>query len=124
MVKTALRLWSTNRLIERTWRLSGPEKLGMTPVADESNPWCGIVPVTPIMDQQLDQIVIRRILVPMKEELLKHLTNAIHDDRDSKNRWIEIFLTTFVLLNNCEIQLHQERQFAKRYGMTVRPIYI
>src|SRR6266511_3934799 len=119
LVNLALQLWSTTRLIEKTWTFCGTETLGMEPVTDVTNPWLGTVPVTPIMDQQLDQIVIRHFLVPLKNKLLVQLEKAVIDDTSVKRRWFEIFLVKFILLHNIEVQLAHSRQFAKRYGMTV-----
>jgi hypothetical protein len=119
MVHQALILWSTTRLIERTWRICGKDTLGLEPVLDKSNPWCNIIPVTPIMDQQLDQIVIREVLTPLKIYILKELHSRMENREKAKRYWFEIFLTIFVLLNNVETQLSMERQFAQRYGMSV-----
>ena len=120
MVKLALRLWSASRLIGRTWCLCGPERLDMDIVSDRTNPWYGMNPVTPIMDQQLDQIAIHRVLVPTRNSLLSQLQDAMNEDIEAKKRWLEIYLTSFVLLHNCSVQLAEERQFARRYGMLVR----
>jgi hypothetical protein len=120
MVHLALRLWSASRLIGCTWHLCGPERLDMDIVSDCTNPWYGMNPVTPIMDQQLDQIAICQVLVPIKKSLLSQLHEAVHEDSKAKKRWLEIYLTSFVLLHNFSVQLAEERQFARRYGMSVR----
>lgn len=122
MVRMALSIWLNSRFLERTWRICGAERLGIDLVCDESNPWNGIVPVTPIMDQQLDDIVIRWTLVPLEEKLLRQLNQKIYDHQKAKENWLEIYLTIFLLLNNTEVQLAHYRQFARRYGFSVSGI--
>jgi hypothetical protein len=130
MVEQALILWATTRLIEKTWRICGEDTLGIEPPLEKSNPWKGIIPVTPIMDQQLDQIVIRHVLTPLRDYVLKELSTRLGSRETAKKYFFEIYLTIFVLLNNAETQLSCEHQFAKRYGMSVsincrlEPLYI
>ena len=84
MVQTAIYNWSTTRFIERTWRICGAETLDMEPMSDKTNPWNGIIPVTPIMDQQMNQIVIREILIHWREALLRRLNQKIFDYEKQK----------------------------------------
>jgi hypothetical protein len=118
-VEQALILWSATRLIEQTWRVCGEDTLGFEPPSEKSNPWKGIIPVNPIMDQQLDQIVIRYLLTPLRDYILTKLHSRLESREKAKKHWFEIYLTMFVLLNNAETQLSMERQFAQRYGMSV-----
>ena len=118
-MQTAICIWSTTRFIERTWRICGTETLGMEPISDKTNPWNGIIPVTPIMDQQMDQIVIREILIPWRDALLRQLNQKIFDYEKRKENWSRIYLTMFILLNNTEVQLAHLLQFARRYGFSV-----
>lgn len=69
------------------------------------------------MDQQLDQIVIQWILNPLKQSILASLKRLT--EKRAKENLFEIYLTTFILLNNSEVQLAHARQFAQRYGMSV-----
>ena len=130
MVEQALILWATTRLIEKTWRICGEDTLGIEPPSEESHPWKDIIPVTPIMDQQLDQIVIRHVLTPLRDYVLKELNTRLESRETAKKYFFEIYLAIFVLLNNAETQLSFEHQFAKRYGMSVsincrlEPLYI
>ena len=91
----------------------------MEPISDKTNPWNGIIPVTPIMDQQMDQIVIREILIPWRDALLRQLNQKIFDYEKRKENWSRIYLTMFILLNNTEVQLAHLLQFARRYGFSV-----
>ncbi|KAL2869465.1 uncharacterized protein BJX67DRAFT_379019 [Aspergillus lucknowensis] len=119
-IQIALQIWCATRLTEETWRFTGPDTLDLHTITDPSNPWHGIIPVTPIMDQQLDQIVIRHVLQKRRDWLLPRLQRAIENDWNAKSRWIEIFTTFFILLHSSTIQLQQERAFATRYGMSGR----
>ena len=123
MVQTALSIWSTTRLIKRTWRICSAETLGMQAVCDRNNPWNGIIPVTPIMDQQLlDQIIIREILIPWRGSLLRELDRKIYDHEKARENWFEVYLTIFILSNSTEVQLAHSLQFARRFGFSVRQV--
>ena len=121
LVHQTLVLWSSTRIIEETWRICGEETLGMVP-AQGDVPWAGIIPVTPIMDQQLDQIVIHKVLKPVGNWVLRQLNVRFQKAAKQKtvDDWLEIFLTSFILLHNCATQLQAERAFAHRYGMSGR----
>jgi hypothetical protein len=117
MLKRALDLWSAGRIIERLWRVCGDDKLGLDVIWDPANPWNGIIPIPPIMDPQLDQLVIQGYLIPLKNRLLQELQAKIN--KKSKEHFFEIYLTIFVLLSNAEQMLAHTRRFAKRFGMSV-----
>jgi hypothetical protein len=120
MVSEALDIWTTTRLIERTWKIRGKETFGIHPYEGRSDPWRGFVPVTPIMDQQLDQVVIREVLVPRRDQLLNKLKDKVYDEAGRKSHAFEVYLTLFILLNNAEMQIAAEREFAQRYGFSGR----
>lgn len=86
-------------------------------VDDPENPWFEKIPVTPIMDLQLDQIVIQSFLKPLRDSLLQELQVKIYEAR--KENWFEIFLTISILLTNAERLLQHSRNNAKRYGVRV-----
>ncbi|KAI5793689.1 hypothetical protein DFH27DRAFT_526931 [Peziza echinospora] len=118
MLRRALKLWVGSRLIEQPWRICGQETLGMNVCTDPTSPYHGRIPVTPIMDFQLDNITIHYLLMPWKAKLLKELQKKILGNR--KEDWLEIHLTMFVLLNNVERQVKHDNWFARRYGMKNR----
>ncbi|CAO2655441.1 Nn.00g105050.m01.CDS01 [Neocucurbitaria sp. VM-36] len=120
LVNKALDIWAATRLIERTWKLCGDETLGIHPFNNRSDPWKGFVPVTPIMDQQLDQVVIREILVPRKIQLLNQLKEKVYTEDNRKLHAFEVYMTFFILINNAEVQIAAEREFAQRYGFSGR----
>jgi hypothetical protein len=119
MVHLALTLWSSSRLIERTWRMLDPEKIGVEPFCGRENPWDGIVPVTPIMDGQLDEIAISEVLKPLRRAVLSQLSTILASPSRCKEEWFGVYLTCFILLNNHEFQNHHDNKFAKLHGMPV-----
>jgi hypothetical protein len=82
------------------------------------------------MNQQLDQIVIRYVMTPLRDYVLQELNTRLESRATAKKYFFEIYLAIFVLLSNAETQLSFEHQFAKRYGMSVsincllEPLYI
>ena len=123
MLKRALNLWSAGRIIEEFWRIWGEDNLGIDVVMDRTNPWHDTIPIPPIMDTQLDQLVIQGYLIPLGKSLLKELEAKML--KRSREDWLEIFLTILILLSNTEHMLAHTRRFARRYGMSVcGPAYL
>ncbi|KAF8453406.1 hypothetical protein BDZ91DRAFT_768222 [Kalaharituber pfeilii] len=118
MLRRALKLWVGSRLIEQPWRICGSERLGMEVCDDLGSPYYGRIPVTPIMDFQLDNITIHYLLMPWKSKILKELQKKILGNR--KEDWLEVHLTMFVLLNNVERQIKHDNWFARRYRLRHR----
>ena len=106
-------------MIERTWILCGDETLGIDRQHNRSDPWRGSVPVTPIMDSQLDQLVLQEILLPLGKALLQDLKEKVFNTSSIKLLAYELYLTFFILLSNAEMQLAHSRNFAKLYGLSV-----
>lgn len=77
MVSKALMMWSSTRLIEGQRSICGDDTLGVAIVSDPESLLHGTVPIVPIMDTQLDQIVIQEILEPLRDDILQ----------TSKRRW-------------------------------------
>jgi hypothetical protein len=111
-------LLAVNRMIERDWTICTPEAIGLSTVDDEESPWHGKVPITPVMDTQLDQIVIRDVLTPLRQRLLSELQAKM--ETGQKEDWFEVFLVVFILSTNTEWLLRHSRNNAKRYGAKVR----
>ncbi|KAF8424200.1 hypothetical protein EV426DRAFT_107192 [Tirmania nivea] len=118
MIRRALKLWVGSRLIEQPWRVCGKETFGMNVCLDMGSPYYGRIPVTPIMDFQLDNITIHYLLMPWKSRILKELQKKILGNR--KEDWLEVHLTMFILLNNVERQIKHDNWFARRYSFTHR----
>ncbi|KAK4174899.1 hypothetical protein QBC36DRAFT_332626 [Triangularia setosa] len=99
LVSLALDTWVAARFIESHWRVfEGGEEIGAHTTTEPGHPYDGFIPVTPIMDTQLDNLVIADLLAPMREELLKRLKAKI--DEKKRSNWLEIYLTLFVMMSN------------------------
>jgi hypothetical protein len=122
LVKTALLLWSATRMIERTWLICGDDLLGFEPMTGKIgpcrfNPYQHAIPVTPVMDTQLDELIIGGILIPLKNKLLGLMKErALSKKRED---WYELYLASFITLHNAEQVLDHMADYAKRFGMTV-----
>jgi hypothetical protein len=118
LVQGALHLLAVNRMIEYDWRLSGPETLGHIASYEPDCPWFGKVPVTPMMDTQLDQIIIHDFLNPLRRKVLDELQQKMYST--AKADFYEIFLAVFILATNTQLLLRHSRNNAVRYRATLR----
>lgn len=122
LLRNALRLWTGTRIIEQPWEIVGDEKLGMAESNDAGSPYFGKVPVTPVMDFQIDNITIHKILLPLRKETLQELQKKVLANR--RKDFVEIFLTIYILLHNIELTIAHDRWFAQRYDLPVpTPFY-
>ncbi|KAI0384781.1 hypothetical protein F5Y04DRAFT_221149 [Hypomontagnella monticulosa] len=124
LVAGALMFWSATRMTERFWLITGSDLLGQPPMKEaigpcRYNPHIKAVPVTPIMDTQLDEISIKHVLIPLKSKLL-HLLKKKVLEKDKQN-WYEIFLTSFIFLHSLEVVLGQVMDYSRRYGISFSP---
>lgn len=87
-----------SRLIEKPWRICRDETLGMKVTEDPESKWCHRIPVSPVMDTQLDRVVIQNILQPLRQEVLKMLQEKI--SKKKRGDWFEVFATIFIMLNS------------------------
>jgi len=115
LLEPALKLWVASRFIETPWHIAGSETLGMSKDPRANSPYHEFIPQTPIMDFQLDNLVIYSILQPLLKEVLntlrtKSLANRLED-------WFELQLTHYILLNTIEVTMAHDVEFAKRYNM-------
>ena len=89
----------------------------MSVVEDDLSPYCGVIPVTPLMDIQIDQVAIHNILKPLRQQVLKQLQEKV--SKKSKRDWFEIFASIFILLNNVEIATAHDHEHAEFHGYYV-----
>ena|ERR1700761_1035019 len=122
MVSDALHLLAIVRMIERDWRVVGPVTLGMPQCYGLGCPWHGKVPITPIMDTMLDQIVIQDILNPLGRSILSKLKDQMQGK--TKQDCFEIILTVFILATNTEWLLRHSKGNALRYNALVSAFVI
>jgi len=83
------------------------------------NPACPYherVPVPPIVDLQIDLIVINDILQPELKKILKMLKIML-EGSDPWTNWFEIYLAYFVLLHNVELTMAHDAWFVKRNSL-------
>lgn len=116
--RKALNLLAADRIIERDWTMCEGDATGIPSLPSFDSPGGVRRPVTPIMDGQLDQLVIQGFLQPLRDELLEQMQTSINTDR-RREHWYDIFLTTFVLLANAEQLLAHSRRNAIRHGAQV-----
>ncbi|KAK3940279.1 hypothetical protein QBC46DRAFT_127697 [Diplogelasinospora grovesii] len=117
-VALALRLWATSRMIEITWDICGDDTLGTSRVTDRESPWFGKTPIPPNIDTQLDQIVIRGILVPLRTMLLTELEEKFNNAKPEA--WFEIYLASFILLNHTSQLAKHSMRHAELHCMKSR----
>ncbi|KAK0739985.1 hypothetical protein B0T18DRAFT_331684 [Schizothecium vesticola] len=114
MLQKALRLWVACRFIESKWRCwadSGWEDSEIR-AATPKDPFWDWDSLPPYLDYQIASIVIHRVLGPLRKDVLRELQGTFntHSPKD----WYVTFLTSFILLQNYELQMSFQRQFALR----------
>ena len=72
--------------------------MGAEAIYEKGHRYNDFVPVTPIMDTQLDEIVIKDLLDPITDRFLKNLKAKI-DERRPEN-WLEIHFAIFIMMSN------------------------
>jgi hypothetical protein len=92
----------------------------MSPHPNQNCPYHDRIPVPPIVDLQIDLIVINEILQPELKKALKML-KTILESNDPSSNWFEIYLAYFILLHNVEMTMAHDRWLAKRYNLKVSP---
>ncbi|KAH8892135.1 hypothetical protein GQ53DRAFT_863880, partial [Thozetella sp. PMI_491] len=112
LAKTLL-LWSSTRLIESQRSICGPDTLGISAVSDPESPRFGVTPIIPIMDTQLDQIIIQEILEPLRSDILSALDKLVEQHRPET--FFESYLTVFILLCSIERNTIAQERFARRH---------
>lgn len=121
MLKKTLRLWVACRFIESKWRCWAGTGWADTEIcaANPQDPFYkDIDSLPPYLDYQIASIIIHRILGPLRKEVLRDLQAAfnLHSPKD----WFVSFLTSFVLLQNYEMQMQFQREFAARRSSRVQ----
>lgn len=76
--------------------------MGLKQISDPENPWNGMIPVTPIMDTQLDEIAIKGSPLSLKDRFLRELKGKVHQKQ--REDWFEIYLTVFIIMCNVKWQ--------------------
>lgn len=115
LLRNVLRLWVVCRFIESRWRCCGDDTLNAESL---KNPFYDWISPPPYIDYQLASVIIERILGPLRHDTLHGLQGLVLSNKPSN--WYPIFLTSFILLHNYELQVLFQRQFASRRQAQVR----
>ncbi|KAI4599144.1 hypothetical protein KJ359_002102 [Pestalotiopsis sp. 9143b] len=115
LLARALKLWCGTRFTELTWTICGDDKLDIIPPTEDENPWKDTVPVTPIMDTQLDDIAIKAFLQPHADRFLKQLERKMKE-QDAAD-WYEVLLALIIILHNFERIFADVDHYTNRHGI-------
>ena len=105
------------RLISKSFNIvSGHKALGLGPVRDPSSPLHGRIPIPPMLDAQMDSILMELMKSRQRHGLSKLKTMMMSHSREN---WFKIFLTIIVLLSNLEFLYEHQNDQISRYGTAV-----
>ncbi len=90
----------------------------MTTDPNSNCPYHDQVPVPPIVDLQIDLVVINEILQPELKKILKMLKEKL-ESTDPWIDWFEIYLAYFIMLHNVELTMAHDAWFVKRNNLKV-----
>ncbi|KAK4102453.1 Clavaminate synthase-like protein, partial [Parathielavia hyrcaniae] len=115
MLRKTLRLWVACRFIESKWRCwseTGWADSAIRAMNPQDPFYKDIDSLPPYIDYQFASIIMHRILGPLRKDVLRILQSTFntHSPKD----WFASFLTSFILLQNYEMQMLFQRQFAAR----------
>ncbi len=105
-------------MIEIPWEMCGDDTLNVSEITDPSSPHNGKTPIPPIMDTQLDQIIIQNILTPLRSRVIQKFTALITPAKPSS--WWDIYLSAFILLSHIERLARHSVFQARRHTMPGR----
>lgn len=91
--------------------------LGIGKVVDPLSVHDQQCPVPPVLDHQLDVLMIVE-MIKMKNAMLESMRRMIEDRR--RNNWYEVYLTMFVLLSNLQYVFQKQQRYQKLHYGTVR----
>lgn len=124
LVDRALKIWVGCRFIEEPWSITSngtSETLSLSPDSNPNSPYHARIPVPPIVDLQIDLIVINTILQPLLKETLTMVDELLKASNDGDWRdWFEVYLAYFVLLRNVEMAVAHDAWFVRRHGLKTK----
>ncbi|KXX78005.1 hypothetical protein MMYC01_201721 [Madurella mycetomatis] len=115
LIADVLDLWAISRMIEVPWEICGTDTLGIPPIRHFNNPRRERIPIPPIMDTQLDQIVIKRILNPLRAKVVRKFELLITPAKPET--WFEVYLSAFLLLNHIEQLARHSTSHAQMHAL-------
>ncbi len=98
--------------------MTGADTLGISEITDPTSPHNGKVPIPPIMDTQLDQVVIQNILTPLRKRVVEKFEKLITPVK--REAWWEVYLSAFVILNHIERLARHSAIHARTHTLPVR----
>lgn len=116
MLSKALKISIITRLASKSFSITGSETLGRHLIDDATCPYYRLIPISPLLDAQIDSLWIQKMRVLQKSVLLE-LKGMILTK--IKRDWFKIFLTIMVLLTNLEFLYQNQDRQLKRYNKTV-----
>ncbi|KAF3940061.1 hypothetical protein ABW19_dt0209659 [Dactylella cylindrospora] len=117
LIHGALDVWVGAHLAATERSLCGEELLGQPPdgIDDRTSPLFGLIPIPPQLDNQLDNHIIRG----MKDKASKLLKNIWTKLKNKKKvDWLELWITTYIMLNTVEFVTGIQQRYAKNHRAT------
>lgn len=112
-----MKIWILTRLAYEGYGiLAGSQHFQVQLVNNPKSPYNGTVPISPILDHQLDYLGIEE-MSKLKTNVLRCLKAKL--TKRKQIQWYEEFLTFFVLLHNLEYVYGKQYQYMKRHESTV-----
>lgn len=117
LLRKTLRLWVVCRFIESRWRCWTDQEDEDITRDFPGDPFYDWKSPPPYVDYQFASIIIHRVLLPLREEILRELEIMV--EKHKPEDWYVTFLASFILLQNYELQMQFQRDFAKRRQASV-----
>ncbi|PVH82364.1 hypothetical protein DL98DRAFT_414946 [Cadophora sp. DSE1049] len=115
LLNMVIRLWVATRMICRSERIAGSDRLGMRPdLMDHTSSMHGLTPIPPVMGAQIEVILIQGIMKPLRAMILEHLQKLILAHKPQN--WFCIYLCIFILLHNASLITETDIAYAKKHG--------
>jgi hypothetical protein len=118
LVELTMHFWVAGRLIEDAWSIRGGETLGMALDVLPESPFSQRIPVTPMMDFQIDNIVIYDYLMGTLHHIRKAMKEKIMPRK--KEDWFDLYLTTFIILHHVDLTMKHDIDFATKHNLPQR----
>ena len=112
LLHDTIRLWVASRFIEGKWKCWGDPVISAANPKNPHRPHDDWESLPPYLDYQVASVIIQRVLVPLGKKVLQGLQEVVNEHKPED--WYITFLISFILLNNYELQMKFQRQFAAR----------
>ncbi|OIW22522.1 hypothetical protein CONLIGDRAFT_650532 [Coniochaeta ligniaria NRRL 30616] len=111
LLPAALRIWVACRFLEGGWRPRPDSSTGSQ--APDIEPLCfDWKSMPPFVDYQFTSIITEDILRPFGADFLRELQSLF--DMHRTDDWFPIFLTSFILLHNYEVEMKFQAEVCRR----------